>query len=160
MAEDVVDHAEMVAGVESRRCNTETLQIHGWTRAEIREKNLRAYGSDAVNVIAVMQEDPAHSSLLHPALPVQRGEVIWQARQEMARTVEDVLARRTRALLLNAKASLEAAPLVAQLLARELKRSAPWEAAQVKDFTTLARGYIFTDPLSHGSRHNSSARDS
>jgi glycerol-3-phosphate dehydrogenase len=152
MAEDVVDHAEMVAGVENRRCNTETLQIHGWTRAAIKEKNLQPYGSDAVRVTALMAEDPAYAARVHPALSVQCGEVIWHARQEMARTVEDVLARRTRALLLNAQASLEAAPLVAQLLARELKRDAMWVEAQINAYTDLARGYVFTDPSSHGTR--------
>jgi glycerol-3-phosphate dehydrogenase len=68
----------------------------------------------------------------------------------MARTVEDALARRTRALLLNAKASIEAAPLVARLLAPELKRNEAWVTAQIKAYTALARGYVFTDPASRG----------
>ena len=85
---------------------------------------------------------------LHPALPYQCGEVVWHARHEMARTVEDVLARRTRALLLNARAAIEAAPVVARLLAAELQRDAAWEQAQVASFTALARGYVFTDPAS------------
>jgi glycerol-3-phosphate dehydrogenase len=148
MAEDVVDHAEMVAGVENRRCHTETLQIHGWTRAAIREKNLQPYGRDAARIRALCREQPALRAPFHPALPFQQGEVIWHARQEMARTVEDVLARRTRALLLNARASIEAAPLVARLLARELGRDEAWAAAQVRAYTALARGYVFTDPAS------------
>jgi glycerol-3-phosphate dehydrogenase len=66
----------------------------------------------------------------------------------MARGVEDVLARRTRALLLDARASLEAAPLAAQILARELGRDGVWESAQVTSYQQLARGYIYTDPAS------------
>ncbi len=148
MAEDVIDHAEMVAGVENRRCQTETLQIHGWTRATIREKNLQPYGRDAARIRAVFREKSSYRDLLHPALTAQQGEVIWHARHEMARTVEDVLARRTRSLLLNARASIETAPLVARLLAQELGRDAAWAASQVKAYTALARGYVFTDPAS------------
>jgi len=60
----------------------------------------------------------------------------------MARTVEDVLARRTRALLLDARASIEAAPRVAEILAAELGRDASWRDQQVRSYTELARGYL------------------
>jgi glycerol-3-phosphate dehydrogenase len=79
---------------------------------------------------------------LHPALPYREGEVIWAARSEMARTVEDVLARRTRALMLNARAALSMAPRVAELMAEELERDEAWKADQVRAFTELARGYL------------------
>ncbi|RRJ94675.1 glycerol-3-phosphate dehydrogenase/oxidase [Opitutaceae bacterium TAV4] len=150
MAEDVIDHAETVAGIDDRRCRTVDLQIHGWTHATIKEPNLAPYGSDAQRISRLIQTDPDLAEKLHPALPCQRGEVIWHIREEMARTVEDVLARRTRALLLNAKASIEAAPVVAALLAKELGRDQAWQDKQVADYTTLARGYVFTDPSSHG----------
>ncbi len=150
MAEDVIDHAEMIAGVENRRCQTETLQIHGWTQAAIREKNLQPYGRDAAKIRALCRETPAHRALLHPALPFQQGEVVWHARKEMARTVEDVLARRTRALLLNARASIEAAPTVARLLAQELGYDEAWRKKQVAAYTALARGYVFSDRASQG----------
>ena len=71
-----------------------------------------------------------------------KGAVCWSARQEMARTVEDVLARRTRALLLDARASIEAAPLVAELLASELGHDAAWQRAQTRDYSALANGYL------------------
>lgn len=148
MAEDVVDHAEMVAGVDTRRCQTEELQVHGWTRASIPAKNLRPYGADAAAIAGLMKEKPEWARLLHPALPYQQGEVVWHARNEMARTVEDVLARRTRSLLLNALASIESAPTVARLLAAELGRDEAWQQAQVEHYTCLARGYVFNDPAS------------
>jgi glycerol-3-phosphate dehydrogenase len=66
----------------------------------------------------------------------------------MARSVEDVLARRTRALLLDARASIEAAPVAARLLARELHRDSAWEKAQIHAYSELARGYVYTDPAS------------
>jgi glycerol-3-phosphate dehydrogenase len=149
MAEDVIDHAEMVAGVENRRCQTETLQVHGWTREVIPEPHLRGYGRDAARIRALAQADPLLDEPLHQRLPYQAAEVVWQARQEMAMTVEDVLARRMRALVLDARASIEAAPAVARLLALELDRDEAWERAQVEAYTRLARGYVFTDPASH-----------
>jgi glycerol-3-phosphate dehydrogenase len=72
------------------------------------------------------------------------GEVVWGARYEMGRTVEDALARRTRALLLDARASIEAAPAVAAVLATELGRDAAWVKAQVAEYTALARRYVLS----------------
>ncbi len=75
-------------------------------------------------------------------MPYTAAEVIWAAREEMARTVEDILARRTRALFLNARAAIRMAPRVAVLLARELGRDTGWQTAQVESFTRLAGGYL------------------
>ncbi|MGH7996742.1 MAG: glycerol-3-phosphate dehydrogenase/oxidase [Opitutaceae bacterium] len=147
MAEDVVDQAETVAGLESRRCLTEALRIQGWTDAPV-EPGLDAYGSEAPEIAALGRACPDLAAALHPALPYRAAEVVWHARMEMARTVEDVLARRTRSLLLDARASIEAAPAVARLLARELGRDSAWEARQVRDYAELARGYVFGDPAS------------
>lgn len=149
MAEDVIDQAETIAGIEGARSRTEDMHVHGWTQAKIREKNLQPYGSDAVKIAELIRATPSLAQKLHPALPYQQGEVVWQIRHEMARCVEDILARRTRALILNAKASIEAAPLVARIAAAELGRDAAWQARQVADYTALARGYVFTDPASH-----------
>ena len=150
MAEDVIDHAEMIAVVENRRSPTETLRIHGWMEpgTKIAQPNLRPYGADAGRVAVLIRSDAAYAERLHDRLPYQVGEVVWHARHEMARTVEDVLARRTRALLLDARASIEAAPTVATWLAKELGRNAAWAHAQVAAYTALARGYVFTDPAS------------
>ena len=143
MAEDVIDQAEMVSGVDQRRCETATLQIHGWTRAEIPEANLKPYGADALEVRAI--DEPRQ---LHPLLNLTAAEVRWHVRHEMARTVEDVLARRSRCLLLNARASIDAAPEVARLMAEELGTDESWVANQIKAYGALARGYVFGDPAS------------
>jgi hypothetical protein len=99
------------------------------------------YGSEASSLQAFIAEDPARRVLLHPSLPFVAGQVLWAARCEMARTVEDVLARRTRALLLDARAAIAAAPRVAELLAAELHRDDAWAQAQIESFTTLAQGF-------------------
>jgi len=81
---------------------------------------------------------------LHPEHDYVLGEVVWAAREEMARTVGDVLARRTRLLLLDAAGSIETAPAVAACLAAELGRDDAWVAAQVEEYTRRARGYCLT----------------
>ncbi len=84
-------------------------------------------------------------ALLHPRLPFRLREVVWAARYEMARTVEDVLARRMRALFLDARAAIEAAPTVADLLARELGRSDDWKLNDLANFLKTAKGYLYTE---------------
>ncbi|HZN11198.1 MAG TPA: glycerol-3-phosphate dehydrogenase C-terminal domain-containing protein, partial [Blastocatellia bacterium] len=79
---------------------------------------------------------------LHPELPYCGAEFVWAARYELARTVEDALARRTRALFLNARAAVEMAPRVAELMARELGRDEAWEDMQVRAFREVAQGYL------------------
>jgi len=92
----------------------------------------------------LIQNDAGLGVQLHPDLPIRAAQVVWAAREEMARTVEDVLARRTRALFLNARAAVMMAPRVAQLMARELRRDAAWQQEQVQEFSELARGYMVT----------------
>jgi glycerol-3-phosphate dehydrogenase len=146
MAQDTVDDAIPVGALPERRCSTETLHLHGWMRRDDARLpaagHLQVYGSDAPAVQAFIAEDARRGQLLHARLPYCDGQVLWAARQEMARTVEDVLARRTRSLLLDARASIEAAPHVAALLAGELHRDAAWIKDQTEAFTVLARGYL------------------
>ena len=145
MGEDVINRAEEVGSLEKRPCRTEELRIHGATEEEVPENHLRVYGSDAAAI-----RDMGEARRIHPALDLTVGEVKWHARVEMARSVEDVLARRSRSLLLDAKASIAAAPMVARILAEELGKGSSWEWAQTNDYTALARGYVFGDPASTG----------
>ena len=75
-------------------------------------------------------------------MPCIRAQAVWAARTEMARTVDDVLARRCRALFLNARAAIRMAPAVAALMAHELGRDEAWQRREVSAFTSLARRYI------------------
>ena len=148
MAQDVIDEAERLMGSSHLKCTTARQALYGQTTAPVNQTNLKVYGADAAAILAIIQANPRLGETIHPALPYQKAEVVWHARAEMARTVEDVLARRTRALLLNAAASIEAAPGVAKLLAKELGRDANWVSQQVADYQALAKGYLFTDPAS------------
>ncbi|MGA2809513.1 MAG: glycerol-3-phosphate dehydrogenase/oxidase [Terracidiphilus sp.] len=140
MAEDTVDHAITLGKLPDAECTTKNLRIHGYIEDSAALGSLEVYGSDAA-AIHKLAEDPALAVQLDPALPYIAAEVVWAARAEMARTVEDVLARHTRALFLNAEAASAAAERVAWLLAAELGRDEAWVAAQVQEFRALAQQY-------------------
>jgi glycerol-3-phosphate dehydrogenase len=144
MAEDCVDHAITLGKLPDVECTTKNLRIHGYLEDAAAqgspEDSLAVYGSDAES-IRTLAEDPALAVQLHPALPYIAAEVVWAARAEMARTVEDVLARHTRALFLNASAAIAMADPVAKLLAAELGRDEAWIEVQVSEFRALAEQY-------------------
>jgi glycerol-3-phosphate dehydrogenase len=142
MAQDAVEQAETMAGFDERPCKTEHLQIHGWTQQKIPETTLRVYGADAPAIKEIAAAESALAEKIHPELPYIGAEVVWAVREEMARTVEDVLSRRTRALLLGARASIEAAPRVAEFMARELGTDEAWKKKAVEDYEKVAQGYV------------------
>lgn len=142
MGEDVVDHALKVAGLPHQPSRTHDVPLHGWCAFVDRESPLAVYGADADAIRQLAISDPVLGEVLHPRLPYIKAEVVWAARHEMARTVEDVLSRRTRALLLDARASVAAAPVVAELLATELGRSRAWQQTQIAEYAALAAGYL------------------
>lgn len=144
MAEDCIDQAITLAQLPERPCVTRNLRIHGFDAEATPDDPLAVYGSDAEKIRSQIEHDPVLGERLHPALPYVKAEVVWAAREEMARTVEDVLARRTRALFLNAAAALEMAPIVAQLLAGELRWDARTVESQISDFRAVARNYLPT----------------
>lgn len=139
MAEEVVNHAEKVAGLDHRPSRTGNLSIHGSSGSPVSGR-LAIYGSDAAS-LQKLEDESGERAPVHPELTCSVAEVRWHARHEMAMTVEDVLARRTRSLLLNARAATEAAPAVATILAEELGRDAAWVKQQVDEFSQLAKQY-------------------
>jgi glycerol-3-phosphate dehydrogenase len=141
MAEHAVDQAADFAGLAERPCVTRTLNVHGFHSNVARFGALRVYGSDAPAIQDLMRTTPSLAEQLHPALPYTGAEVVWAARHEMARTIEDVLARRTRALFLNARAAEAMAPEVARMMGDELGWDRSRQADQVTSFTALAKGY-------------------
>jgi glycerol-3-phosphate dehydrogenase len=105
---------------------------------------LAAYGTDANLVRDLAEQDPELAVPIHPRLPYLLCEVVWAVRHEMARTVEDVLSRRTRALILDARAAMECAPAVARLAARELGRDEAWVQREVAAFERQARASLLS----------------
>ncbi len=142
MAEDTVNTAIKKACLEQKECVTETLPIHGSMETEDFNAPLYYYGTDIPSLRSMAEGDPAWNEKIHPDLPYLKAEIVWAAEKEMCMTVEDALSRRTRALLLDARAAMEAAPLVASLLAQKLDKDAGWEQEQVEDFRSLAAHYL------------------
>lgn len=142
MAEDTIDQAAILAHLDVKPCVTKELQIHGYHKNIDQFGDLAVYGSDAPAIQDLFREDKRYGQKLHPELPIRVGEIIWAVRHEMARTIEDCLSRRTRALLLNARASIDMAPKVAELMAKELNRKRSWRQAELKKYVELAKGYL------------------
>jgi len=142
MAEDTVDQAAIVAGLDLKETPTKELRIHGWLKNVDRDDHLYVYGSDKVALNKLIEENPELGEKLHIDLPYLKAEVVWAVRNEMAQTIEDVLSRRTRALLLDAKASVEMAPEVGRLLAKEFGKDEAWIKQEVKEYEQVAKNYI------------------
>lgn len=150
MGEDVIDLAAKMADLDPRPSKTAELRLAGCPSGEATEvekttcqedEALAVYGSDATTLRQLVAERPELEEPLHPRLSYRKVHVYWAATQEMARTVEDVLARRTRALFLDAQAASECAPVVSEILGEVLDRDAAWQADQVETFCKLATTY-------------------
>ena len=128
MAEDAINQAIENSGLPPKKCVTENLKIHG---------------ADAEKIEDLIKENPTvFGEKLHRDLSYLAAEIIWAIRFEMARTVEDVLARRTRALFLNAKAAIEIAPRTAEIMAREMGKDEAWISNQIEEFNNTAKNYL------------------
>lgn len=142
MGEDTIDQAIKTAGLSPRVCRTHQLRIHGWLRHEDPLTPLAGYGADRPGLEALIAANSELGERLHADLPYLKAEVVWAVRHEQAMTVDDTLARRTRALLLDARASIAIAHTVAQLMAREMGRDEAWVQRQTESYQVLATGYL------------------
>lgn len=140
MAQELILKAHYQSGLAYTRCQTETMKLHGWMKKVDFNDPLYYYGSDAA-VIRYLQYE-GYARELHPDLPYTEAEVIFAVSHEMAQTLEDVLARRTRALMLDAQAALACAPRVAELMRKELNQDQNWVQQQLAAFSELARSYM------------------
>lgn len=134
MAEDVIDHAAGSAGLPPRPCPTARLALHGSPGAP----GADGYGTDRAEIDRL----PGATRRLHPAFTLSEAEVRHGARHEQAREVEDMLARRHRALFVDAPAAIEAAPAVAAILADELGWSARRTTESKEAFRRVAEGFL------------------
>ncbi len=142
MAQDVINTAIQKAGLENKACITANLKIHGAQEDTDFDAALYYYGTDAKQVLALVQRDQSLGQLLHPGLPYIKAEIVWAVQNEMCMTVEDALSRRTRALLLDARAAIESSHTVAQLIANEMNKDMKWQQEQVLQFKELAKNYL------------------
>jgi len=144
MAEDVLEIAIPKAGLPDRECRTRDLHIHGYKKETNFNKPLYYYGTDEEAIRSIAESDKTLGEQIHPAFPFIRAEILWAVRHEMCMRVEDFLSRRTRALLLDAKAAIESAPLVAELIAKELSKDEAWIKNEIHGFNSIAKNYLPT----------------
>ncbi|MGJ8592781.1 MAG: FAD-dependent oxidoreductase [Aquaticitalea sp.] len=144
MAQDTVNRAIVLRKLKSMPCTTKDILIHGANGQTDRSNHMYIYGTDKAAIQELIKESPELGEKLHPRLEFLKAEVVWAVRNEMARTVEDILARRVRILFLDAKAAIEIAPIVANLLAIELAKDENWQQQQIKDFVEIANQYVLT----------------
>ena len=142
MGEDLIEKAKFIGGLDDVECQTKTLKIHGYKENPDFNDHFYVYGSDKDALLKLIEEDASYSERLDDELPYVAGQVVWAVRNEMARSVEDVLARRTRALFLNAKASIRMAPKVAEIIAIELKKDSTWIDQEIKNYNKVAATFL------------------
>jgi len=141
MAEETINKAISEGFLAKKECITADLKLTG-----LPEKNsagrLHIYGESYSEIEKMISESPSLAIPLNLKLPYTLAEIIWICRNEMPVTIEDILARRTRALLLNAHASAAIAPEVAGIMAQELNHDQAWQNEQVKSYNTLIDKYL------------------
>lgn len=142
MAEDVLEIAAHKAGLPEKDCITQSLHIHGCKETGDFKEPLYYYGSDKEKIQSLINDDPALTEPVHPSLPFIKAEIVWAVRNEMCLTIEDALSRRTRALLLDAKAAMESAPVVAVIMANEMKKDNEWIKDQIDNFNAVGKNYL------------------
>ena len=143
MAEDTVDNAILIGALPERKCITKNLPVYGYDKnLDMTIDPLSVYGTEKSQLLDLEEDRPELSEMLSESLPLRKSQVVWAVRQEMARTVEDMLGRRVRGLFLDAKESLRIAEPVAHLMAKELGEGEEWIEEQLEAFHEVASNYL------------------
>ena len=145
MAEDTINTCSKELKINWKPTKTENLQLHGYLENEYEHSTYLQYGTDEVILREIQRENPDLVEYIHPHLPYTKAEVVFAVRYEMDLHLEDFLSRRTRSLLLDAKASIECSYEVAQIMAKELGCNNSWVEDEVKNFKLLAENYLIPD---------------
>jgi glycerol-3-phosphate dehydrogenase len=154
MGEDTIDRVIKVAGLPTKKSSSKEIKIHGTTARSTApdDSYLSVYGSDQSLIADLIRANADWAARLHSQLEFTEAEVVFAVRNEMARTIEDVLARRVRMLFLDANAAIECAPRVADILMKELGRDEKWREDELLRFYDVAKGYLISgmkSPIAH-----------
>lgn len=141
MAEETIDKAIRSGMLEPRKCLTKNFKFYS-ASGNLKTDRLMIYGIRAAEIEGIIRILPGSGEPLDKDLPYTRAEIICICRNEMPVTLEDVLARRTRSLLLDARASTRIAPVVAGLMAKELGHDVSWEKDQVDEYRKITVNYL------------------
>lgn len=142
MAEDIISKAERVNRWHRTHTKTRRLKIRGYQDSIDLNDPLYVYGSDKIELMSLVKENPGMGEYISKSLQVIKAQVVWAVREEMAMTVEDVLSRRTRCQLLDARESLRMAPGVAYIMAMEMGKDSHWIKEQVLAYNEVTRKYF------------------
>jgi len=140
MAEETIDKGIKAGFIEEKKCITRNFSFYSNGKPPESER-LKIYGNQAYEIEKMIKEQPGMGELIHAQLPYTKAEIVWICRNEMPRTLEDMFARRTRALFLDARASAEAGPVVADLMAKELGFSKQWQENEMSKYNNLIINY-------------------
>ncbi len=141
-AEEALNKAVLVAELPNIKCSTRNLRLHGYLKSAVYGQPLSQYGSDASKIIEIMNEQISYSERIHPDHPFTIAELEWCVKNEMAMQVEDILARRSRMLFVDAHAAISSSEKTARLMAPLLRRDEQWVQHQIIVFYEMAKGYF------------------
>ncbi len=144
MAEDAVDFAVKNFELDAGKCVTENLMLYGCVEDPVDDNGVPRYYHYSVDTILNEYNNGNQSVFekIYASAPVIKGDLLVAVRDEMCMTIEDFLARRTRLLLLDARAAMDAAPEVARLMAEEMNRDDSWIQEQINNFNSVAENYL------------------
>jgi glycerol-3-phosphate dehydrogenase len=141
MAEDTIDKGIRAGMLQPGKCLTKDFSFCTNSMV-LKSERLQIYGNGAVEIEKMIAAKPELGNLLHPSLPYTKAEIIWICRNEIPVNLEDMLARRTRALFLDARVSMGIASLVAEIMSEELGLGKRWEEEQLKEYNRLVLNYL------------------
>ena len=141
IGEDAVDNAILMGGLKDQPSISSQMHLHGYVQ-DVEDDHLRYYGSDALKIRSIIDKDPKMGERIIESYPYLKAEIVWAVKGEMARSIEDFLARRIRLLFTDAQAALDAAPIVVKIMATELGQRRKWQRLQLENFNELAQGYL------------------
>ncbi len=142
MAEDIISRAEKVNRLKRTRSVTRKMKVRGYKESVDMNDPYYVYGTDRDAMLDLVKGNPALGEFLSESLQIIKAQVVWAVREEMAMTVEDVLSRRTRCQLLDARESIRMAPEVASIMAEEMGKDQHWIRDQVSAYEEVTRNYF------------------
>jgi glycerol-3-phosphate dehydrogenase len=134
IAEDIIDKAILKGKLPKKTCITQHLSIHG-----------NKPTTTIAKILQLQEEEPELKEKLHPDYEFTLAEIVWAVRYEMARTVDDILARRVRLLFLDARAAIEVSEKTARVIAKELGHDENWIAKEIADFKAISKGFFLSE---------------
>ena len=141
MAEETLDKAIKAGILQKGKCVTKNLKLNSVPET-VSSKHLKIYGAQAIEIDKIIAADPGLGVPLNTVFPYSKAEIIWICRNEMPVTLEDMLARRTRALFLDAQVSSEIAPVIAGIMAKEMGYDEKWQMEQIEKYNKLVVNYL------------------